>query len=88
MIGEEKYGNVIPFYVEFGRVGRTNTNDRIPVDQESLNVSIMDYLNQEYTKITFYDSVDLYRERIDGTLAYNTIQLQDVLRSAIFSCNW
>ena len=84
MIGEEKYGNVIPFYVEFGRVGRTNANDRIPVDQESLNANIMDYLNQEYTKITFYDSVDLYRERIDGTLAYNTIQLQDVLRSAIF----
>lgn len=84
MIGEERYGNMIPFYVEFGRVGKTNANDRIPVDQESLNANIVDYLNQEYTKITFYDSVDLYRERIDGTLAYNTIQLQDVLRSAIF----
>ena len=42
MIGEERYGNVIPFYVEFGRVGKTNANDRIPVDQESLNANLVD----------------------------------------------
>lgn len=84
MIGKETYGNIVPFYVEFGRVGRTSANDRIPVDQESLNANIKEYLNREGTQITFYDSVDLYRERIDGTLAYSTIRLQDVLRSAVF----
>lgn len=84
MIGKEKYGNVIPFYVEFGRVEKTTTDDKIPVDQESLNANINNYLNRDCTQITFYDSIDLYRRRIDGTLAYVTIQLQDVLRSAIF----
>lgn len=83
MIGDETYGNVVPFYVEFGRVGYTGSS-KIPVDQEAMNQKIKDYLNQPNTQIAYYDSVESYREKTDGSLAYSTVRLQDTLRSAIF----